>query len=318
MPLAADNDPEKRSTIGELDEAYADRLQPGDRFMLDGRCLELRQREGRALLVDEVLGRPEVPRWNGSGPPMSLELAGRIYLFRARAANTLRESRTALYNMLRGEYHLNLPATASVARCIARQEMLSEVPDCMTLLVERLSNQSCVEYYFHTPLPCPANEALVRVVTDRLARNVRLHAVPMAADLGFLLVVEGTADVSPEAWRALLHPDGFAQDFATSLADSSLLRSRFGQVAQTGLLALRYADRAFSRRDDEPLFDRLRRVAPDFLLMRQAEREAADSACDLSTAIAFARQIAGMQVRQRSLAEPSPFADSLLASVKSA
>jgi ATP-dependent Lhr-like helicase len=318
MPRAANaDDAEKRTTaIGEVDEVYADRLQPGDRFMLDGRCLELRQREGKSLLVEEVLGRPEVPRWHGSGPPMSIDLASRICVFRVRAAESLRESRDALHTMLRGEYHLDPAATASVAHHIARQETISEVPDGRTLLIERLSNQSCVEYYFHTPLPCPANEAVARVVARRLSRTLHMHAVPMVADLGFLLVLEGSADVSPDQWRVLLCPEGFAEDFAASLGDCSLLRNRFGQIAQTGLLAPRYVDRGCTWAE-EPLFERVRRDAPDFLLMRQAEREVADNACDLRTAIAFAGQVAHMQLRQRWLAESSPFADSLLASLES-
>src|SRR5262249_32783515 len=57
-------------TVGEVDLAYAERLQPGDRFVLDGRCLELKERQATALLVDEAFGQPQVPRWLGSGVPM--------------------------------------------------------------------------------------------------------------------------------------------------------------------------------------------------------------------------------------------------------
>ncbi len=306
---------QRAALVGEVDEGYADRLQPGDRFMLDGRCLELRQRDGKALLVDEVLGRPEVPRWHGSGPPMSNELARRLYLFRVQAAEIQRESSAALAATLRHEYHLNGTAAASLSRYITLQETISEVPDFGTLLIERLSNQSCVEFYFHTPLPCPANEALVRVVTDRLRRTARIHAVPMAADLGFLLVVEGTADIDPDTWRAILQPEGFAEDFAINVRDSFLLRNRFGEIAQTGLLALRYPEsRIHSFADAIPLFDQVLATAPDFVLLRQAEREAGMSSCDVGAALTFVRQVRTMQLRLRWLAEPSPFADSLLAS----
>ena len=60
--------------VGEVDDAFADRLQPGDRFLLDGRCLEFRRREDQALLVHEVVGRPVVPRWAGQKsacPPLA-------------------------------------------------------------------------------------------------------------------------------------------------------------------------------------------------------------------------------------------------------
>src|SRR5205814_3464855 len=66
--------------VGQVDQAFADRLQPGDRFLLDGRCLEFRRAEGGALLVEEVGGRPAVPRWGGDGWPLSTELARRLYL----------------------------------------------------------------------------------------------------------------------------------------------------------------------------------------------------------------------------------------------
>src|SRR5207248_4888290 len=49
--------------VGEVAEAFADRLEPGDRFLLDGRCLEYRRREDGVLWVEEVAGRPQVPRW---------------------------------------------------------------------------------------------------------------------------------------------------------------------------------------------------------------------------------------------------------------
>src|SRR5262249_53538980 len=77
--------------LGEVDEVYADRLQPGDRFVLDGRCLEYLHDDRRALVVGEVLGRPQIPRWLGAGAPTSPELAARIFAFRAHAAETLRD-----------------------------------------------------------------------------------------------------------------------------------------------------------------------------------------------------------------------------------
>jgi ATP-dependent helicase Lhr and Lhr-like helicase len=302
--------------VGEIDELFAERLQPGDRFMLDGRCLEYRGRDGRTLHVEEVLGRPRVPRWRGAGPPMSNELASRLYVFRARAAEALREGPYCLSRLLCEEYRLGAAAAASLARYFTRQETISEIPDFGMLLVERLAHQACVEHYVHTPLPCPANEALVRVVAERLRRVSGITPVAMAADLGCLLVLEHAIDITPECWRKLLNTGGFAQDFAEGLRQSALLRDRFAQVAQTGLLVLRHTAAGASlppaHRVGERRYEEIRLVAPDFVLLRQAEREAA-RVCDVATALVFVERLPRMQLRQRSLAEPSPFADSLLA-----
>jgi ATP-dependent Lhr-like helicase len=322
IPLTVQGDgepPPRTSLVGELDEAYAERLQPGDRFMLDGRCLEYRGRDGRALLVDEVVGRPQVPRWRGTGPPMSDELASRLYLFRVQAAEALRDSPAALDRLLRGAYKLSESAATSLARYLGRQEAISEIPDFDTLLIECLSSQACVEYYFHTPLPCPANEAVVRVVADRMRRIAGVRPVAMAADLGFLLVLEGSGPIGPDFWRRMLAPEHFEEDFAAGIRESSLLRDRFAQVAQTGLMVLRhpqgYRPRVGGKAwASEQLFDQVRQYAPDFLLLRQAEQEAARAGCDLESATAFVRRVPRLNLRQRWLADPSPLADRLLAS----
>jgi ATP-dependent Lhr-like helicase len=315
MPIA---DGRKSALVGELDPIYAERLQPGDRFMLDGRCLEYLQRSGSALQVDEVMGRPQAPRWHGAGAAMSPELASRLYLFRAQAGEALRDGPTCLNRFLREEYQLDGRSAASVSAYLTRQETISEIPDYGTLLIECLANQACIEYYVHTPLPGPANEAIVRVVAERLRTGLRLSALPMAADLGFIVVFEGAHEISPDLWRALLAADRFADDFDRALGESELLRERLMQVAQTGLLVLRhshlFATRGRPRRwNGQRFIARLLLEAPSFALLRQARREAATSACDLAAALGFVRRLSQLPLRMRSLAEPSPLADSLLA-----
>src|SRR5439155_11836975 len=86
--------------IGEIDESFADRLQPGDRFLLDGRCLEFRAREQGSAVVEEVPGRPRTPRWAGDGWPLSAELARRLFVLRTRGAEALRGGEAELAKLL--------------------------------------------------------------------------------------------------------------------------------------------------------------------------------------------------------------------------
>src|SRR5262249_55114957 len=152
--------------LGEVDESFADRLQPGDRFLLDGRCLEVRGSEVGALRVAEVAGRPRVPRWIGSGWPLSPELAWRGYLLPGGAAEALREP-DQLEEMLRRDYGLDGEAVRLLAEHFQRQETISEIPDTDTLLVEVVGWDSGVECFLHTPLNRLANDALARVAVAR-------------------------------------------------------------------------------------------------------------------------------------------------------
>jgi ATP-dependent Lhr-like helicase len=301
--------------VGSVDEAFADRLQPGDRFLLDGRCLEVRTRRPDALLVDEVVGRAGVPRWAGEGWPLSTELARRLYLLRVQAAEALRDGPEALAEMLRRDYRLGGEAAAVLADYFQRQEALSEVPDTAACLVEGIVTGAGVDYYLHTPLNRLGNDALARVAVHRLARDHGRAASSLVADLGFALRTRGAADSRPDLLRSLLAAEHFDADLDAALAGSVPLRQRFGRVALTGLMLLR---NPLGRRrrvggagwGERQLFDRIHAHDPDFVLLRQAAREVRADLCDAEAARCYAAELAALPLRLRWLPHVAPFAES--------
>src|SRR5207253_533742 len=103
-----------------------------------------------------------------------------------------------------------------------------------SLLVECVRTEVGAEYYLHTPLHQPGNEALARVTAWRLWRDHALVGVPLAANLGFMISLRGTKELPPERWRDLLAAAGFAEDLTALLKDGPAVRARFGQVATIG------------------------------------------------------------------------------------
>ena len=159
--------------IGSVDDAYADRLRPGDRLLLDGRCLEFRRRERGALLVDEVSARPVVPRWVGSGWALSRALAERLFLFRMQAAEALRDGPEHLRRWLRDEYSLQREASDELANLLMLQESVSEIPDARTLLIETVVDDASLLLLPHAPCSsrpqrCPRPSSIAeRLLTRR-------------------------------------------------------------------------------------------------------------------------------------------------------
>jgi ATP-dependent Lhr-like helicase len=300
--------------VGHVDEAFADRLLPGDRFLLDGRCLEFRRLDGPALLVDEVTGRPVTPRWVGEGWPLSAELARRLYVLRGQAAEALRDGPEALTDLLRGDYSLAGRAVAMLADYFQSQERVSEIPTAVGCLVEEVLMEAGADYYVHTPLNRAGNDALARVAVLRLARDRGRAAASVMADLGFALVLRNGGPLAAGELQALLAPDGFEADLAAALADSALLRERFRRVAQTGLMLLR---NPLGRRRrvggpdwaERRLFDRVRAADPECVLLRQALREVRAECCDESAARTFVEELPRRTLRCRRLARVSPFAE---------
>jgi ATP-dependent Lhr-like helicase len=301
--------------VGEVENSFAERLQPGDRFLLDGRCLEYRRREAGSLLVEEVSGKPLVPRWDGSGWPLSAELARRIFLFRSQAAEALREGPLRLACWLCEEFQLQPQATRELVNLFALQEAVSEIPEPGLVLVEMVPNQVGIDYYLHTSLNRAGNEALARVAGLRLTRDRGWAAFCQAADLGLLFSVRQSRSLSPDAWRELLSLDGFADDFDRAVEESDLYRERFQQVAYTGLMLLRNPlgrRRRVGGRDwaERCLFDQVKVADPEFVLLRQAHREIRRESCDLEAALDYVGQLRKLTIRCRCLSRPSPLAES--------
>jgi ATP-dependent Lhr-like helicase len=311
--LTPDSWPPAPALVGHVDESFADRLEPGDRFLLDGRCFQYQRRDGTALLVEEVAGRPRVPRWSGGGWPLSAELAERLFLLRVRAAEALREGAEALAALLRDGYALDGRSAAALANYFQRQEAASEIPDPGTCLVETVPDEGGVAYYLHTPLNRSGNDALARVAVRRLARRQAGVVPSLVADLGLALFFRGAVDLPPPEWRALLSAEGFEADLEEALTDSDTLRERFRGAALTGLMLLRHplgkrprvggTDWAQRR-----LFEKVRADDPGCVLLRQAWREVREECCDAAAALTFVRQLPRLAVRRRLLAEVSPFA----------
>jgi ATP-dependent Lhr-like helicase len=301
--------------LGQLDEPYADRLQPGDRFLLDGRCLEVKTNDVDGVVVQEMAGRPAVPRWGGDGGPLSPELADRIYLLRMRAAEALREGRSALADLLCQEYGLASPAARALMAYFERQECASEIPDSRTCLIETVHRDPGWDCYVHTPLNRAGNDALARVAVRRLVRDFGQSAASVVADLGFMLSMAGFAEPGPAVWRTLLDPVDFDADLAQALADSVTLRQRFHQVALIGLMLLRNpigGRRRVGGVDwaERRLFGQVCSANSDFVLMRQALREVRHEACDAGSARTFLNDLAAWTIRIRPLSRPSPFVES--------
>ncbi len=306
--------------VGQVDRAFAERLRPGDRFLLDGRCLQVRslRPEESTLRVEEVAGRPSAPRWGGEGWPLSTELARRLYLLRVQAAESLRDGADALARLLRREYGLEDAAAAVLTSFFQRQESVSEIPDTAGCLVEMVPHDAGADFYLHTPLNRLGNDALSRVAVHRLARDFGRGAGSIVADLGFALLVQGDlgeCDGIAATLRRLLNPAGFEEDLAAALAGSAGERGRFQRVAQTGLMLLRQplgVPRRVGGRDwgSRRLYDKVAAHDRDFVLLRQARREILTELCDTAAALQYVRELDQRPLRCRPLAYPSPFVES--------
>jgi len=297
--------------VGTLEGAYAERLQPGDRFVLDGRALEFRRLDGLSVHAKTSSGEPNLPRWSSDRQALTAELALALASFRDEAARRLADGPEALRGWLCEAYALD-PAPADVlAELFEAQERISEVPPADALLVEESPHDEGLTYTFHAPLSRSACEALGRATAARLGRRFGRDVALTAADLGWSVRLPDGARLGPDEIPPLLDPDRFADDVLEGLDRGDLPARRFRHVAGTALMVLRNPEGGRRRVGgllwvSQRLYPLVKAACPDHPLLRETRREVLDDLLDAPAALAWLAKTP--RVRFRVLDGPSPFA----------
>jgi ATP-dependent helicase Lhr and Lhr-like helicase len=299
--------------LGTLEGAYAERLQPGDRFVLDGRALEFRRLEGTMVHAKASGGEPSLPRWSSDRQSLSAPLALELARFRTEAADRLAEGASALRGWLCESHGLDPEAADVLVHLFEAQEQQSEIPAAGTLLVEESPQDQApgLTYTFHAPLSRSACEALGRATAARLGRRFGLDLSLTVADLGWAVRLPEGASLRADDLAPLLNPEGLIEDVLEGLDRGDLLARRFRHVAGTALMVLRNPEGGRRRVGgllwvSNRLFPLVKAACPDHPLLRETRREVLDDLLDTPAALAWLAD--RPSVRFRVLGASSPFA----------
>jgi ATP-dependent helicase Lhr and Lhr-like helicase len=297
--------------VGTLEGSYAERLGPGDRFVLDGRALEFRRLDGLVVQAKAAGGDPALPRWTSDRQSLTAELAAELAAFRISAAQRLADGPQALRAWLCDAHELDPAAAAVLVALFEAQERLSEVPGPDTLLVEEYPHDEGLTYTFHAPLSRAACEVLGRASGARLGRRFGRDLTLSVADLGWSIRLPGDARLTRGDLDPLLDPAGLCDDVLEGLDRGDLPARRFRHVASTALMVLKNPEGGRRRVGgllwvSTRLYPLVRAACPDHPLLRETRREVLDDLLDTPAALAWlARR---PTVRLRVLEGPSPFA----------
>ncbi len=299
--------------VGSLEGAYAERLQRGDRFVLDGRSLEFNRLDG-LMVHAKASGRdPDLPRWSSDRQGLSAELARDVASFRARAGVALAEGSSSLRAWLSEEQDIGLDEAGVLEALFAGQEQLSEIPDAESLLVEEYPDamEAGYVYAFHAPLGRPAAEALARATAARLGRRFGRDLKLVVADLGWSITLPEGSRIGFDDLPGLLTLDRFEDDILEGLDRGELPARRFRHIAATALMVLRRPEGGRTRVGgllwvSQRLFPLVQAACPDHPLLRETRREVLEETLDAPRAREWLESRPNL--RFRSLSGPSPFA----------
>jgi len=310
------------ASVGTVEGAYAERLSPGDRFVLDGRTLEFRRLDGLVLHAKHVGGEAgALPVWHSDRQALSTELAAELAAFRAEASRrSACDGPEAVRAWLAEALQLDACAADVVAELVEAQDRWSETPGVDVLLIEEF--QTPLEpgwtYAFHAPLNRSASEALGRAVSARLGRRHGRDAAFQPADLGWTIrIPDDDARLDPADFAGVASLDDLEADVLEGVDRGELAARRFRHVASTALMVLRNPEPGKRVRVggmnwvSTRLYPLVKAACPDHPLLRETRREILNDVLDVPAA---ARWLAtSPAIRLRRLPGPSPFAAAWIA-----
>ncbi|MEO7798706.1 MAG: helicase-related protein, partial [Opitutaceae bacterium] len=304
-----------RRRIGQVEEMFMKGLRAGDVFVLNGRCvrlIETRLLTAKVAAADNSL--PTVPRWNAAKMPLASGLATEVRRLRTETARRLAlgDGLKTARSFLMEDYALSSANAAALLEHFSLQAQISAIPTTEFFLIELYRDQDLLHYFFHSLIGRSANDALSRMIAQRVQDTKGGNALVTIDDYGFLLTLRPFQEMTVEEWRPLFGREGAEDALRSALADAQLVKWQFRGVAQTGLMVPRRVQGAERgarslQWSAEIIFEVLRRHEPDHPLLTEAYAEATLRFLDQPRALAFLDEVAALPWDLREISRVSPF-----------
>ena len=193
------------------------------------------------------------------------------------------------------------------------QAAISAIPTKDFFLIERYDQRGYVHVFFHSLIGRSANDALSRIIAQRVHETKGGNALTTIDDYGFLLTMKPFQALSGDEWRPLFRRAGAEDALREALSESNLVKWQFRAAAQTGLMIPRrvHGEERGARAlqfSSEIIFEVLRKHEPDHPLLVEAYADATLRFLDLPRALTFLEEVAALPWDFRVLNRVSPFA----------
>lgn len=316
-----------RRRLGAVEERFVKGLKPGDVFVLAGKTVKLIDSSPTEVIVENAKGRlPSVPSWNANKMPLASGMANEVARLRTELDRRLNESMEPVEttkDWLVEEWSISRTNAEAILEHFQNQSLLSLIPTESRFLIERFvdekDEEERIHFFFHSLIGRSANDALSRIISQRVKDTVGGNTLVTIDDYGFLLSVKPFQALEVEEWRSLFGPEDAAKELDAVLRDSQLVKWQFSGIAQTGLMIPRNLpgkERKMKqlRWSADILFQVLSKHEPDHPLLEQAVHEAKHTFLDTQRAIEFLETVQEKEWNLVEVPAVSPFAFGLYAS----
>ena len=281
--------------LGQVEEYFVNGLVRGDTFIFAGEMLEFNEVREMTVYARKAKGvdAPKVPAYGGGGLPLTTDLADRVRAMIAEPAGWR-----------------DFPD--QVRFWLDRHAEQSVFPQADGLLVETFPRQGKIYTVAYCFEGRNAHQTLGMLLTRRMERAG-------LGPLGFVAtdyVIAVWSLERPEDLDALFDPDMLGDDLEAWMAESTLLKRTFRNVATiAGLIERNHPGQRKTGRQvtfsADLIYNVLRRHEPNHILLRATRQDAATGLTDIRRLGEMLTRVQG-RIRHQKLDRVSPLAVPIL------
>lgn len=303
-------------TIGRIDEAFLERLKRGDVFVLGGEKYEFLFSRGMVAQVKASVQRPPtIPSWFSETLPLSFDLAMEIGKFRRLMSEKFchRRSEKEIIDFINEYLYVEGNAASSIYTYFKEQFQYIGIPYDTRLVIEHFKEDKSTTIIFHTVFGRRVNDCLSRAIAFAISRTQHKDVELGITDNGFF--IRTAKSVNVVAALKLLKSNEIRKAMEMAIDSSEVLRRRFRHCATRALMILRnYRGRqkrvGRQQVSSMILMNAVRRVDPNFSILREAKREVLEDLMDIENTQKIFEMIESQKIKIEEIntTVPSPFA----------
>src|SRR3989338_3412382 len=308
--------------VGTIEEAFLEKLRPGDVFVLGGQIYEFKFARGMVAQVSASASRtPNVPSWFSEMLPLSFDLALEIGRFR-KLLNEMfcsGKSKKEIIDFINDYVYVDKNAAESIYNYFFEQFNYAEIPSNSRIIVEHYTNEQGIKYtIFHSLYGRRVNDCLSRAAAFAISRTQHRDVEIGINDNGFYIASEKQVNVM-HAFK-LIKLNDFRKILNMAIDKTEVLKRRFRHCAMRALMILRMYKghtKHVGRQQvsSQILISAVKRISPDFSILKEARREVLEDLMDVDNAQKVIEGIekGNIKIKESSTTVPSPFAFNLIA-----
>lgn len=307
--------------VGRIDEAFLERLKPGDIFVLGGQVYEFRFSRGMVAYVNASVNRPPtVPSWFSEMLPLSFDLALEIGRFRRLMEDKLNANRgkEEILEFINSYLYVDENASNSIYDYFREQYLFAEIPNDKKIVIEffKEDRQGITYSIFHTLFGRRVNDCLSRAVAFAISRMQHKSAEVGINDNGFYIACSKSVNVM-DALK-VLKSDKLDLVMSAAIEHTEVFKRRFRHCAARAFMILRSYKGRQKRVGRQQvssmiLMNAVKRIDKDFSILKEARREVLEDLMDIENTRLILKKIekGEIKIKEINVPLPSPFAFTL-------